>query len=251
MVADIAHELRTPLTVLQGNLEALRDGVVPPTTETLASLHEETLLLARLVSDLRDLSLAESGQLTLQRAPVDVADAGAAKRGIAAAAGGAGAAWRWRWTRRRGCRRLTRTRTGWRRCCGTCWRTPFATRPPGGEVLADGGRRRRRAAPAASSVTVADQGPGITPEELALVFERFYRADPSRSRASGGAGLGLAIVKQLVEAHGGQVWAESEPGQGSRFVLTIPLGHDRPAGRLSRGARPAQAGALLQSRMVS
>ena len=74
MVADIAHELRTPLTVLQGNLEALRDGVVPPTSETLGSLHEETLLLSRLVSDLRDLSLAESGQLALQRAPVDVAE---------------------------------------------------------------------------------------------------------------------------------------------------------------------------------
>jgi signal transduction histidine kinase len=71
--------------------------------------------------------------------------------------------------------------------------------------------------------TVADDGPGLAPEDLAMVFERFYRADPSRARASGGAGLGLAIVKQLVEAHGGRVWAESELGKGARFIFTLPV----------------------------
>ena len=73
-------------------------------------------------------------------------------------------------------------------------------------------------------VQVADSGPGIAPEQLGLVFERFFRADRSRARATGGAGLGLAIVRQLVEAHGGHVWAESAPGQGATFLFTLPVG---------------------------
>ena len=70
---------------------------------------------------------------------------------------------------------------------------------------------------------VGDSGPGIAPEQLPFVFERFYRADPSRARATGGAGLGLAIVKQLVEAHGGRVWVKSTPGTGSWFGFTLPV----------------------------
>jgi signal transduction histidine kinase len=72
-------------------------------------------------------------------------------------------------------------------------------------------------------VTVRDTGPGIAPEHLAHIFDRFYRADRSRARATGGAGLGLAIVRQLVEAHGGRVWAESTPGEGARFIFTLPV----------------------------
>jgi signal transduction histidine kinase len=70
---------------------------------------------------------------------------------------------------------------------------------------------------------VSDSGPGVAPEQLPFVFERFYRADPSRARATGGAGLGLAIVKQLVEAHGGRVWAENRSGTGSVFGFTLPV----------------------------
>lgn len=75
----------------------------------------------------------------------------------------------------------------------------------------------------AVQVDVADQGPGLAPDELSMVFERFYRGDKTRSRATGGAGLGLAIVKQLVEAHGGEVWAESAPGEGATFSFTLPV----------------------------
>ena len=84
-------------------------------------------------------------------------------------------------------------------------------------------------APRALLVTVTDQGPGLSKEDLSLVFERFYRADPSRSRASGGVGLGLAIAKQLVEAHGGRVWVESDLGRGTKFSFTVPVAHSPSA----------------------
>ena len=86
-----------------------------------------------------------------------------------------------------------------------------------------------------ASVTVEDSGEGIAPEEIPLLFERFYRVDPSRSRATGGVGLGLTIVKQLVEAHGGVIHAESTQGQGSRFIFELPLATDE-AGESSGGA---------------
>ncbi len=219
MVADIAHELRTPLTVLQGNLEALRDGVLPPSPEILASLHGETLLLGRLVSDLRELSLAEAGQLKLQPAPTDVAElarrtveslrTGAAARGVVLALDVP-----------EGLPTLNVDGDRIGQVLRNLLENAIRHSPPGGEV-------RLSVTPDAQPagglrVTVADQGPGIPAGELGLVFERFYRADRSRARSTGGAGLGLAIVKLLVEAHGGRVWAESEPGHGARFVFTVP-----------------------------
>ncbi|MDP3047074.1 MAG: ATP-binding protein [Chloroflexota bacterium] len=221
MVADIAHELRTPLTVLQGNLEALRDGVLPPSPETLTSLHSETLLLARLVSDLRELSLAEAGQLKLQPAPADMAElarqaveslrTGAAARGVSLALEVQGDL---------PVVSVDGDRIG--QVLRNLMENSVRHSPPGGEVRLTVTRDTQAAG--GLRATVADQGAGIPTEELELVFERFYRADPSRARSTGGAGLGLAIVKLLVEAHGGRVWAESEPGQGARFVFTIPTG---------------------------
>jgi signal transduction histidine kinase len=219
MVADIAHELRTPLTVLQGNLEALRDGVLPASPETLNSLHGETLLLARLVSDLRELSLAEAGQLKLQPAPTDMAElarrtveslrTSASSRGVNLALDVQG---------NLPIVSVDGDRIG--QVLRNLLENAVRHSPVGGEVRltmtwgAQAGGDLR--------VRVSDQGTGIPPEELNLVFERFYRADPSRTRSTGGAGLGLAIVKLLVEAHGGRAWAESEPGQGARFLFTIP-----------------------------
>jgi two-component system OmpR family sensor kinase len=221
MVADIAHELRTPLTVLQGNLEALRDGVLPVSAETLTSLHTETLLLARLVSDLRELSLAEAGQLKLQLAPADMADlarrtvesmrTGASSREVSLALeveGDLPAA------------NVDADRIG--QALRNLLENAVRHSPPGGVVRLTVTRDTEDAG--GLRATVADQGSGIPAGELELVFERFYRADPSRARSTGGAGLGLAIVKLLVEAHGGRVWAESEAGQGARFVFTIPSG---------------------------
>jgi signal transduction histidine kinase len=230
MVADIAHELRTPLTVLQGNLEALRDGVLPPSAETLNCLHNETILLARLVSDLRELSLAEAGQLKLQPSPTDMAELArqtveslrteAAVRGVSLAL---------ELPEDLPVLNLDSGRIG--QVLRNLLENAIRHSPQGGQVRLT--MRRDTQPNGGIRATVADQGAGIPAAALELVFERFYRADPSRARSTGGAGLGLAIVKLLVEAHGGRVWAESEPGQGARFVFTIPAS-PAPAAQLGQ-----------------
>lgn len=219
MAADIAHELRTPLAVLQANLEAMLDGVRPVTVEAVAELHHETELLARLVADLRDLSLAEAGQLPLRRQPTDLAG-------------------------------LARTTVGQfvaraeskdvRLAVVAADDLPPADVDPDrvAQVLSNlldnalrhtpaGGAVEVRVEPGTRPdnvhVAVRDSGPGIPAEHLPHVFERFYRVDPARARAEGGSGIGLAVVKQLVEAHGGTVTAESRPGQGTTFRLTLPV----------------------------
>ena len=216
LVSDVAHELRTPLTNLRCQIEAIEDGLAQPDADAIRSLHEETLLLSRLVDDLQQLSLAEAGALRLERAAVAPADlidqAVAALRPAAIEAGVA----------------------------------LEAETPPLPDVEADperiaqvlrnlltnalqhtpaGGRVTVLSRRAGEQVEIAvrDTGRGIPAEHLPLVFERFHRVDPSRSRATGGAGLGLAIVRRLVEAHGGAVRAESEEGKGSTFSFTLPI----------------------------
>jgi signal transduction histidine kinase len=215
LVADVAHELRTPLTNLRCQIEALQDGLQPADEEALRSLHEETLLLSRLVSDLQDLALAESGQLPLHRGPVAVREAvEAALTAVRPVA------------RARGV--LLREELDGdcvvdadRERLGQVLRNLLAnavTHTPGGGTVAVAARATGHEV----VIEVRDTGSGIPPEHLAHVFDRFYRGDPSRSRATGGAGLGLAIVKQLVEAHGGTVTAESAPEEGARFTVRLP-----------------------------
>ncbi|MBL8058664.1 MAG: HAMP domain-containing protein [Anaerolineales bacterium] len=217
MTADIAHELRNPLAVLQSHLEGLIDGVFPATAENLQPLLDQTRLLARLVDDLRTLALAEAGQLSLQRAPADLG------RLLQAAAG--------RFEPAAAARQITLAvevpaalpavaldAQRIEQVIGNLLSNALRHTPAGGRVVC------RAAAEAAGAVTVAiaDTGPGIPAEALPHIFERFYRADRSRSRADGGTGLGLAIVRQLVEAHGGRVWAESPPGQGATIAFSLP-----------------------------
>ena len=216
MVSDVAHELRTPLTNLRAQIEAVEDGLLQPVPETLRSLREEVLLLARLVDDLQTLSIAESGRLALDRAPVSVRDlvdgALEAMRAEAAARG------------------LT--------LVSTVGEVPRVDADPAriAQVLRNllanaarhtppGGRIEVGASGSGGEVTVVvtDSGHGIAPEHLPHVFERFYRADPSRARATGGAGLGLAIVRSIVEAHGGTVGVASEPGRGAAFRFSLPV----------------------------
>lgn len=232
MAADIAHELRTPLAVIQANLEALLDGVRPLSADAVADIHKETRLLSRLVTDLRDLSLAEAGQLPLHKEPTDL-DA-LARTSTA------------RFTSRaegKGVRLLVEDAKDLPRAdadpdriaqvLGNLLDNALRHTQQGGEVavrLAPGARQGE------VQVTVRDTGPGIKAEHLPNVFKHFYRADEARSRATGGSGIGLAVVKQLVEAHGGRAWVESPPGQGASFGFVLPAADVKesphPSGRL-------------------
>ncbi len=217
MTADVAHELRTPLSVIRGKLEGVLDGVYPATPEHLEPVLEEAELLTRLVEDLRLLALAEAGQLVLERAPMHVGDLlqdtyvnfspQAADRGVTLALDlppelPAVSADR---------RRISQV-------LGNLLTNALRHTPEGGCVTLSAS-----AGAGAVEVAVTDTGAGIPPEDLPYVFERFWRGDKSRSRASGGSGLGLAIARQFVEMHGGHIRAQSTPGQGSRFSFTLPL----------------------------
>ncbi|NOX62331.1 MAG: HAMP domain-containing protein [Chloroflexi bacterium] len=227
MISDIAHELRTPLTLLQGNLEAMLDGYYELSRENIAALHQDVLMMARLVNDLRVLSMAEAGQLSLLREQVDAADMVArVSESFRAQAD------------EKDVRLATEIDADVPPVMGDEQRlaqvlsnilaNALRHTPAGGEVRV---RCKKTKAPDQDGrtrewvqISVVDTGEGISSDDLPYVFERFYRADKSRSRAAGGAGLGLAIAKQLVEAHGGRIWAESEgPGRGSAFTFILPL----------------------------
>ncbi len=219
MLADVAHELRTPLSITRGHIEAMLDGVFEMTPDNLALIHEETLLLGRLVEDLRTLSLAEAGQLSLNLAEVDLTElvqqAAAGFEPLAEAEGV----------------RLT------------------AVTPPDPLIItADANRLRQVLGNLLSNalrhvvkggnephqvtltlenrgefarISVADNGPGLSTAEQAQVFDRFWRADEARSRDRGGSGLGLAICKAIVAAHHGRIWLESVPGEGATFIFEL------------------------------
>ena len=217
LLADVAHELRTPLTIIQGNMEAWLDGVTTPTPEQIASVHDETLLLSRLVTDLRDLSLAEAGQLRLHAVPTNLADLTNAE--------------------------IESIESRFQEQQISLHRDLPPDLPP---VSIDSERIRQvlrnlldnalRYTPAGGTIRVgatstppgwvtlcvSDTGSGIHPEDLPHIFDHFYKTDRSRHRGYGGSGIGLAIVRQLVEAHGGKVWVESQPGEGSSFFFTLP-----------------------------
>ena len=218
MVADIAHELRTPLAIIQGNLQALLDGIYSLERTQLISLQEEALLLGRLVNDLHELALADAGQLELQMTPIEpgelvqstvMAFSGAAsQQGI---------------TLRAEIEPALPPIQGDAARLGQVLRNLLSNAlrytPAGGEIVI-----RCERLPESSGVllSVRDTGQGIQSEDLSHVFDRFYRGDKSRSRASGGAGLGLAIAKRIVEAHGGKIGAKSEYGHGAEFWFTLP-----------------------------
>lgn len=222
MVTDIAHELRTPLSNIQGYLEAVRDGVVEADPALIGSLHEESLILSRLVEDLQELQLAEAGQLKIERGPARISEiVGRVRRSLNQTAeakeitigtdipGDLPAV------------QVDSARIG--QVLRNLLENAITHTPAGGEV-----RITASAANGEIEVKVADTGVGIAPDHLPHIFDRFYRADASRARSTGGAGLGLAIVRQLVELHGGRVWAESTPGEGATFFFTLPYADDLP-----------------------
>ncbi len=221
LVADVAHELRTPLSNIKGYLEGIQDGVVEADEATLKLIYEEVQLLSRLVDDLHELALAESGGLSLDR---QVGDLREVVQEVAGAMGYQIAA--------KGLKlnmslpdsailaTVDRQRIGQvlRNLLGNA----ISFTPEGGEIIISAKHSGNDVA-----ISVADTGPGIPPEDLPYIFERFYRVDKSRSRATGGSGLGLTIAKRLVEAHGGRLTVESTPGKGSCFTFTLPAAREQ------------------------
>jgi len=211
LLADVTHELRTPLTIMQGNLEALLDGVYPADPAHLEPILDETRVLSRLVDDLRTLSLAEAGALTLHREPTDVAqlltDSVTSFRTQADAAGVDLA------TKIDGVLpQADLDPVRMREVLSNLLSNALRYTPRGGTVrvvasVADGKLR----------VSVRDSGPGIAADALPHIFDRFYKSDESR-----GAGLGLAIARSLVVAHGGEIEATSEVGHGTEMRFWLP-----------------------------
>ena len=217
LTADIAHELRTPLSVIRGNLEAIVDGVFQPTKENVSSIHREAVLLSRLVDDLQELALAEAGQLRIEPEITDVSSLiGRVVTNVATRAQSEGISVVTDLAPELPLVSVDSQRIG--QVILNLVDNALRHSSEGGTVAV-----RTRRATDGVQVDVVDQGPGLSREEKSLVFERFYRGDKTRSRATGGAGLGLAIVKQLVEAHGGRAWVESTEGQGATFSFTLPL----------------------------
>ncbi len=217
MIADIAHELRTPLTVVQGNLEALMDGVYDLTLENVAAIHKQTVVLTRLVADLRDLALAEAGQLRLERKAFSLTDVIAqVSEGLEVQARDREVTLKFEVAA--GLPKVQADEQRITQVLFNLMSNALRHTPAGGTITTSAEQREGRVL-----VSVRDTGTGIPPEDLPHVFERFYRADRSRARSTGGSGLGLTIAKQIVEAHGGQIWAQSWLGAGSTFAFSLPL----------------------------
>lgn len=218
MVEDIAHELRTPLTNVRCQLEALQDGLVQPDRDVIDSLHEEVLALSRLVGTMQDLALAEAGQLPLNLERLGVHEEIEKVARSFRGANPEGGALRLELDLPDALPEAQADGERFRQILRNLLTNAVRHGGPEGRVTV--GARPREGM---IEISVSDQGPGIAEEDLPFVFERFYRADRSRQRETGGAGLGLAIAKQLVEAQGGRIWVNTKPGEGAEFVFTLPI----------------------------
>ena len=250
LIADIAHELRTPLTVIQGNLRAILDDVYPLDKAEIATIYDETVMLGRLVGDLRELAQAEAGQLNLAPEPTEVAPlveaavapfaAQAAAQEVALAVDVAPELLPIQADPDRVRQVLHNLLANALRHTPAGGTITLCARTEVQELRTESSEHHARTevrglrtefperqasvlCPQSSVlITVEDTGAGIATDDLPHVFDRFWRADRSRSREQGGSGLGLAIARQLVEAQGGQIGVESTVGRGSRFWFTLP-----------------------------
>ncbi len=232
LIANIAHDLTTPLTAIQGFSEALADDMLPDAQtrqETAQRIAREVQRLRRLVADLQNMTALESGRVRLDLAPLDMHSL------------------------------IDETLSVIAPECENTGITVLNQADDTPTVLADSDRitqvllnlldNARRHTPPDGTITVSaakgvhelcawvsDTGKGIDAKDLPHIFERFYRADRSRAAATGGSGLGLAIVKAIITAHGGKVWAQSEPGKGTTIFFTLPLIEEQTGRKLpSRG----------------
>ncbi len=226
LIGDVTHELTTPLTVIKGSMEGLIDGVLPPEPETFQQIYHEAARLQRLVADLQELSRIEAYAYELHLKPVDL---GALTSNTTS--------YLHRQFEDKGVQLHVHLPSGLLMAEVDSDRlsqvlvnligNALQYTPAGGQV--DVTVRRKNNGPL---FTIADTGTGIAAEHLPHLFTRFYRADKSRARASGGSGIGLTIARHLVETHGGQIWAESAGiGQGSQFMFFLPLAQGAPLDR--------------------
>jgi histidine kinase len=220
LIGDVAHELRTPLTTIKGSIEGLLDGVLPPSPETYQEIYREADRLQRLVSDLQELSRVEAGVIPLVPKPVDLAALVESVTGRL----------RIQFDEKQVSLqvepmehlprpihadpdRITQVLVN---LIGNA----LQYTPQGGVVRVSAELLKKGWV----QLAIEDTGAGIAAEHLPHLFDRFFRADKSRSRAGGGSGTGLTISKYWVEAHGGTIWARSDgPGTGSTFYFTLPV----------------------------
>jgi two-component system, OmpR family, sensor histidine kinase BaeS len=218
LMGDLAHEMGTPLSVIQSNLEGMLDGVVEASPEKISSMHQEAMLLARLVKDLRTLSQAEAGRLNLAPAPGDlgrlvssiVTAAGpeAARKGVALSVHVGLDLPPAMMDEDRVSQIVVNLLSNALRytSAGDTVKVGVAAEEEGRQLV----------------VSVADTGQGIPEADLPYIFDRYYRGPEPKEKRAGGSGIGLAVVKELVEAQGGRVRARSVPGRGSTFFFTLP-----------------------------
>ncbi len=217
MVADVAHELRTPISNLKGYLEAISDGVVTPDETTIRSLNEEATSLTHLVTDLQELSLSDAGKLKMTIQPEDIShlvkdvvtaiQPKASDKGLAVSS-----------SLPENLPLVDIDAQRIRQVLNNLLNNAIAHTGKGGMIDITSKENSDKL-----YISVADTGEGIPPEDLPMIFERFYRVDKSRTRATGGSGLGLTIAKRIVEAHGGTIEATSQLGKGSTFTFSIPV----------------------------
>jgi signal transduction histidine kinase len=213
LLADVCHELRTPLSVIQGNLEALLDGVHPPDREHLTALLDSSRTLSRLVDDLRTLSLAEAGELRLHREPTDLAQLlRDSIAGFQASAEAASVTLELQAADDLPSLEIDQVRT--QQVVANLIGNALRHTPAGGRIVV----RALRESPSSVAVEVQDNGSGMSPEVSARIFERFFRGPDS-----GGSGLGLPIARELVMEQGGEISALSTEGHGTTIRFTLPV----------------------------
>ena len=217
MTADIAHELRTPVSVIMGHAEAVHDGVMAPSLESFEIIRDEVERLDGLIEDLRTLSRADAGELPMEFQMVSPArllekiqamyKQHAARKDISIDL-----------QVEPDLPDISADQSRMVQVLSNLVDNALLHTPAGGRILISA-----RKDADSLELRVQDSGPGIAENELELVFERFYRSDPSRHRNAGGSGLGLAIAKSIVEKHDGRIWAESKPGEGTTIIIHLPI----------------------------
>lgn len=219
LTADVAHELRTPLTTLGSHLEAMIEKVWEPTTERLKSCHEEILRLGKIVMDLESLERVESNNLKLNKTPIDLLglthsvcvtfDGELSNKNLKLEIDGTASI-------------VSIDKDRFSGVISNLVSNAVKYTPDGGQI-----RVLIQDFPEESMFVIEDNGMGIPEDELPFIFERFYRADKSRNRKTGGAGIGLAIVKSVVTAHGGSITAQNSSQGGCVIAIRLPKNMDR------------------------